>query len=152
MDSRAEEKKKGESMTMHTIREGESQEDPAGPTRLVTAYTVTGKEDYVDGGGYPVVEIANDMLPLAEIEERTDAYAARVIVGTTTKHYIKKGKHGRLFNPIGLYSEGQAKKRMNHAAKMEWTLQSVTPKTFKFYLDFLRTKNEAYLNNAEREI
>ena len=102
--------------------------------------------------GYPVVEIANDMLPLAEIEERTDAYAARVIVGTITKHYIKKGKHGRLFNPIGLYSEGQAKKRMNHAGKMEWTLQSVTPKTFKFYLDFLRTKNEAYLNNAEREV
>ena len=139
-------------MTMHTIRDGENQEDPSGPKRLVTAYTMTGREDYVDGTGYPVVEIANDMLPLAEIEERTDAYAARVIVGTITKHYIKKGKHGRLFNPIGLYSEGQAKKRMNHAGKMEWTLQSVTPKTFKFYLDFLRTKNEAYLNNAEREV
>ena len=139
-------------MTFHTIREGESQEDPAGPKRLVTAYTLTGKEDYVDGGGHPVVEIANDMLPLAEIEERTDAYAARVIVGTTTKHYIKKGKHGRLFNPLGLYSEGNAKKRMNHAGKMEWTLQTVTPQAFKFYLDFLKTKNEAYLNNAEREV
>ena len=73
-------------MTMHIIREGESQENPSGPKRLVTAYTMPGKEDYVDGGGYPVIKIANDMLPLAEIEERTDAYAARVIVGTTTKH------------------------------------------------------------------
>ena len=52
-------------MTMHIIREGESQENPSGPKRLVTAYTMTGKEDYVDGGGYPVIEIANDMLPLA---------------------------------------------------------------------------------------
>ena len=37
-------------MTMHTIRDGENQEDPGGPKRLVTAYTMTGKEDYVDGG------------------------------------------------------------------------------------------------------
>ena len=44
-------------MTMHTIREGESQENPSGPKRLVTAYTMPGKEDYVDGGGYPVIEI-----------------------------------------------------------------------------------------------
>ena len=38
-------------MTMHIIREGESQENPSGPKRLVTAYTMTGKEDYVDGNG-----------------------------------------------------------------------------------------------------
>ena len=139
-------------MTIHKIRAGESQENPSGSPRVVTAYTVTGKEDYVDGSGYPVIEIANDMMPLAEIEERTDTYAARVVVGKTTKHYIKKGKHGRLFNPIGLYSEGNAKKRMQHAGKMEWTLQSVTPRAFNFYLNFLRTKNEAYLNNAEREV
>ena len=110
MDSRAEEKKKGKQMTVHTIRNGENQEDPAGPKRLVTAYTVTGKEDYLDGGGYPVVEIANDMLPLAEIEERTDAYAARVIVGTTTKHYIKKGKHGRLLILLACIAKGKQKR------------------------------------------
>ena len=139
-------------MTIHTIRNNEKREDPDGPQRSVIAYTITGKEDFVDNDGYPIVNIANDMLPLAEIEERTDAYAAKVVVGGTIKHYIKKGKYGRLFNPIGLYSEGNAKKKMKHAGKMEWTLQAVSPRTFSFYLNFLRTKNVAYLNNAEREV
>ena len=139
-------------MTIHTIRNNENREDPDGPKRAVIAYTIAGKEDFLDEDGYPIVNIANDMLPLAEIEERTDAYAAKVVVGRTTKHYIKKGKYGRLFNPIGLYSEGNAKKNMKHAGKMEWTLQTVNARTFNFYLNFLRTKNLAYLNNAEREV
>ena len=56
------------------------------------------------------------------------------------------------YNPVGMFSEGMASKRLGHAGKLEWRFTEVSERVFGFYIDFLRTKNIAYLHNAEREL
>ena len=85
-------------------------------------------------------------------QEAMDAYAMKITVGARTKYYAKRGKHGRLYNPIGMFSEGMARKRLGHAGRLEWKFIEIGEKAFRFYRDFLRTKNIAYLHNAEREL
>ena len=51
-----------------------------------------------------------------------------------------------------MYSEGRLKKYMAKFGKKEWTLKKVNPKVFQFYVSFLKTKNLAWFNNAEREM
>jgi hypothetical protein len=50
-----------------------------------------------------------------------------------------------------MYSEGTAKKQMRHAGKPEWEFKETNEVVFNKYINFLRTKNIAWLNNAERE-
>lgn len=76
----------------------------------------------------------------------------KITIGQRTKYYAKRGKHGRLYNPIGMFSEGMVQKRLGHAGKLEWRFVEIGERAFQFYRDFLRTKNIAYLHNAEREL
>jgi len=115
-------------------------------TREETVYTMKGDEDYLNNGGYPCLSIG-----MEEAQENEKAYALKVCIDEKETYYAKLGTYGRLFNPIGLYSEGTSSQELKHAGKPRWMLQSVDKKVFDFYLDFLRTKNLSYFNNAERE-
>ena len=117
------------------------------PKRTETIYTITGKQDYLEKNKYPCVKMESK-----KAQESMDAYAMKITVGTRTKYYAKRGKHGRLYNPMGMFSEGMAKKRLGHAGRLEWRFIEIGEKAFRFYRDFLRTKNIAYLHNAEREL
>jgi len=117
------------------------------PKRVEVIYTVTGKQDYLDDDIYPCVKMESK-----KAQESMDAYAMKITVGERTKYYAKRGRHGRLYNPIGMFSEGMSKKRLGHAGRMEWNFTEIGEKAFRFYRDFLRTKNIAYLHNAEREL
>jgi uncharacterized protein YigE (DUF2233 family) len=68
------------------------------------------------------------------------------------QYYIKIGIYGKIYNPIGLYSEGKAKKFLSKIGKNEYNFDRVNEKVFNMYLNFLKTKNLAWLNNAEREL
>ena len=96
-------------------------------------YTIFGKHDWLDNG-----------------EDSKSAQIHAKLSGS--KMYVKRGRHGHLFNPIGLYSEGTEYKQKRHAGKPEWELKPVNKKAFDFYINFLKTKNVAWLRNAEREI
>ena len=115
--------------------------------RIETIYTVFGKQDYLENNKYPCVKMESK-----KAQESMDAYAMKITVGARTKYYAKRGKHGRLYNPIGMFSEGMARKRLGHAGRLEWKFIEIGEKAFRFYRDFLRTKNIAYLHNAEREL
>jgi hypothetical protein len=51
-----------------------------------------------------------------------------------------------------MYSEGQNNKFLSKIGREEWQFKEVNEKIFDLYLNFLSTKNIAWLNNAEREL
>ena len=106
-------------------------------------FTIYGKQEFQDSKGFPRLEESN--------EDHADAYAKKIAVGRRTKYYVKRGRYGRLYNPIGLYSEGTARKQMRHAGRPEWEFKETTKQVFDKYINFLKTKNVAWLNNAERD-
>jgi len=120
--------------------------DPEELERKETVYTMIGNQDYVENE-YPCLELTS-----TEAEESPDAHAMSIEIGNRAKYYAKRGRHGKLFNPIGMYSEGMASKRLGHAGKLEWRFIEIKKRAFEFYRDFLKTRNLAYLNNAEREL
>jgi hypothetical protein len=40
---------------------------------------------------------------------------------------------------------------MRHAGRPEWEFKETTKQVFDKYINFLKTKNVAWLNNAERD-
>ena len=91
------------------------------------------------------------MLYISNYNENSDAYAKSVTGNTKTRFFVKRGRHGKLYNPIGIYSEGTANRQLRHTGRFEWEFKESTEKVFNFYIKFLKTKNSAWLNNAERE-
>ena len=115
--------------------------------RTEVIYTITGQQDYLEGDKYPCVQMDAETA-----KESSSAFAMQITIGKRTKYYAKRGRHGRLYNPLGMFSEGMAAKRLGHAGRLEWRFIEIGERAFSFYRDFLRTKNIAYLHNAEREL
>jgi len=112
-------------------------------------YTMVGKHEWLDEEGFPRLS--------TEREHDVDAYAKSVTyqkadnTGDKTHYLAKRGRHGKLYNPFGMYTEGTAGHERRHTGRPEWTFQRINERTFNFYINFLRTKNPAWLHNAERE-
>ena len=103
-------------------------------------YTVLGSHKYLDENKNP--RAAEQLKALAYTKQSE----------TDKQYYIKVGLYGKIYNPIGLYSEGRANKFLSKVGKSEYNFTRVNQKVFDMYLNFLRTKNVAWLNNAEREL
>ena len=106
-------------------------------------YTVIGQHDFMDDDKHPMLDTADDNKLMAEKITYNDGREA---------FYVRVGTYGKLYNPIGMHSEGRLKKYMAKFGKKEWTMKKVNPKVFEFYVSFLKTKNLAWFNNAEREM
>lgn len=104
-------------------------------------YTLIGKHEYIDSNRNP-----------RSSSETSDVCAKKVIGEQSTKFFIKTGLYGKVYDPIGLYSEGTGAKFLARAGKKAWEFKQVNSKVFDMYLSFLRTKNKAWLTNAEREL
>jgi hypothetical protein len=72
--------------------------------------------------------------------------------GELTYYFIKVDSTGFLFDPWGHYSEGTQAKQSRQSGKPMWNFHKVAKDCFNFYLQFLKTRNKAYLVNAEREV
>jgi hypothetical protein len=103
-------------------------------------YTVFGSHTDLDDQGNPLCDEKDQSL--AYIKNNNDS----------KQYYIKIGTYGKIFNPIGLYSEGKQNKFLSKVGKNEYSFTKVNSKVFDMYLNFLRTKNIAWLTNAEREL
>lgn len=104
-------------------------------------YTVIGKQEYMQ-----------DKHPMVRSENQAFAKKITNTTNNTARYFIKVGTYGRPYNPIGLYSEGQNNKFLTKAGKPLYTFKEVNEKTFNFYINFLSTKNTAWLSNTEREL
>jgi hypothetical protein len=104
-------------------------------------YTILGDHDFIDSSNRPQAK-----------EESKKVVAKRLSKNDKNKFYIKVGTYGKIFNPIGLFSEGKNEKFIAKIGKKEFEFKEVNQKVFDLYLNFLSTKNIAWLNNAEREM
>ena len=130
-------------MSFHKINQGKEVQKSVEEeisTHNTAFYTMFGKHEWVDDGGFPRMD-----------SENVDTFAKSITDEDKNKFFAKRGRYGKLFNPIGIYSEGTAGKQMRHAGRHEWQFKEVSKKTFDFYIRFLKTKNSAWLHNAERE-
>lgn len=100
-------------------------------------YTLYGLEDYIDNNGNT-----------RQSSENKNTFAKQV----NGKNLIKIGLDNRVYNPLGLFSEGNANKTLAKIGKDAYNFKKVNAKVFDLYTSFLRTKNIAWLNNANREL
>lgn len=113
----------------------------ADSNKITEFYTLIGQHEFLD----------TDKNPRTQTEKST-VCAKKIITDKTTKFFIKTGVYGKIYDPIGLYSEGTAAKFLARAGKKAWEFKEVNSKVFNMYLSFLKTKNKAWLTNAEREL
>ena len=90
-------------------------------------YTVIGQHDFMDDDKHPMLDTADDNKLMAEKITYNDGREA---------FYVRVGTYGKLYNPIGMYSEGRLKKYMAKFGKKEWTMKKVNPKVVEFYVSF----------------
>jgi hypothetical protein len=111
--------------------------------RTESYFTLIGHEEFQD----------KDFNPRLT-EETAITYAKSIYIpdNNSTRYYVKLDSRGKLYNPIGTYQDNQQHQFINKVCKDNIRYKDVSPKIFDMYLSFLKTKNESWLNNAEREM
>jgi hypothetical protein len=109
--------------------------------REIEYFTILGDHEFLDRDNKPRAKTESKSVVAKSIQ--TDSYPK--------KYYIKVGTHGKIFNPIGLFSEGHNTKFLSKIGRKQWEFKEVNQKVFDMYINFLSTKNIAWLTNAERE-
>jgi len=105
-------------------------------------YTCFGEQDFLDSEGYSRVSAKSDRI---YAHTNVDEYGA-------VNYFVKANRYGKLYNPTGMYTEGQHKRFNKMIGANEFQFKKVNLRVFELYISFLKTKNVAWLNNAEREI
>ena len=103
-------------------------------------YTLFGDHNGVDDNGNPTTDNLENALAYNKKTNKEESF------------YLKVGAYNRIFNPIGLFSEGKSNKFHSKTGKKEYDFTRVNKRVFDWYINFLRTKNLSWLNNAEREL
>lgn len=125
-----------------------SKVDPLKPTGVRTkqtvCFTIFGQHDeLVDIEGNKI----ENGFPCTEDKEKE---MAKIIYVNPPKYYVKVDSSGMLYNPMGLYEEGLLNKDLKY--KKQWDYREVNKKVFNLYINFLKTKNQAWLTSANREM
>jgi hypothetical protein len=103
-------------------------------------YTILGQQEFID----------DDKLPRTNSENK--ALAKLSVVNGETKYFAKVNTYGKLFNPMGMFSEGKSQKFLSRIGRNEYNFKRVTLRTFELYTSFLKSRNIAWINQAEREM
>ena len=129
--------------------------------RKVIAYTLAGEQDEMlvtsfsedDDDGYPVLWSAQYEDDIVPSDERDNAFAKQVLFEdgehTQVKYFVKRGPTGRLLNPLGIFDDRHQKTRLG-LNTISW--REVPKLAFTYYIKFLKSKNQAWLQHAEREV
>lgn len=120
-------------------------------TTGVVVYSIYGKHDDKTADGFPLLfDVAISNKDTIRAEDRTEACAKRVTTEFSDRYFVKSGPNALLYNPIdGLDEHMSHRKR---GAESMWQYREVNKKTFESYLLFLKTKNIAWLHQANREV
>ncbi len=106
----------------------------------IVYYTIFGKHTETDEDGNPTQLVEKGAL------------AKQIRRGTKYDYYVMVGNSGRLFDPLGLYATRETSKMSQTRGKPELRLCKTNQQVFDLYVRYLRTKNKAWLRNAEREM
>lgn len=131
-------------MSEHIIRQNKEVKSiyPETSVKNTLLYTVRGREDFVDDDGFFQI----NFQPVDVAKRNPYVHAIK----HQKRFLVKLGENGKLFNPYGPFSEGMETKQ--RVGRPTWKFVNTTESNFKQYITFLKTKNEVFLKNAEREI
>jgi len=125
---------------------------------MTLAFTIHGEHDELtdingdpDEDGYPLLYSQQDNEGKVTASHTLPLSFAKVIIGKKTRYFVKTNSAGKFYNPMGMYSENRHNKQIKHIGKGEWEYREVSEKVCRFYLSFLKSRNVAWLINAERE-
>jgi len=128
------------------------------PVQQTLVFTIKGQEDELvnehgqpNKDGFPLlydIEYADGNYTYAD--QLDNAYAKSVKSHNTYRYFIKCGRDG-FYNPTGMYDENRHAKKQRAGVDL-YKFMEVGYKTFMFYLNFLKTRNPAWLKNANREV
>lgn len=106
-------------------------------------YTIIGSEDFLDHNKNPRC-----------YEESSKNVLAKKIYRTTdsVRYSIKIDNNGKIFNPLSIYGDVKQTSFLDRVCRAQNKYKDVNYKAFEMYLQFLKTKNLAWLHNAEREV
>ena len=126
-------------------------EDHSGARDKVVGYTISESPKKNDSGHYTLD--SPQEIDTAE----TKCYAKKTTIEQTDgsvkyKYHIKSNLDGGLFDPWGMFSEGTQGEYAKRHGKAQWSFKQVHERCFSFYVNFLQSRNKAWLTNAEREI
>ena len=121
----------------------------------VIVYTMHGTGDFVDEDGFSILRDKKSRNNFNEktvikAEQRPNAFAKKVTINGKSRFFVKQGRNGKFFNPLALIPS-DSKQYIRTHGKDEWNYYEVNNKVFKMYLNYLKTKNNAWLVSAERE-
>lgn len=118
----------------------QAKKDTSLPSSIeIKYYTMIGDHEYIDDQDYPRTTEVKSL-------------ARSITTNNKTRYFIKVGAYGKIFNPIGLHSEGKENKFLSKIGRKEWDFKEVNARIFDLYLNFLKSRNLAWLNNAQREL
>lgn len=105
-------------------------------------YTISGDGDFVDSDG-------NQRL-----NTETKKVCAKKLYRADGSHrfYIRLANNNSVYNPVSLYGDEKPNTFLDRVVRSGYKFKEVNEKVFKMYLGFLKTKNVAWLHNAEREM
>lgn len=121
----------------------------------VVIYTLQGKGDISTDDGYDILvdrmrKNNSDQTVKDIAEHRHTAYAKTITINGKTRCFVKIGRSGKFIDPLAAIPSDNALYVRTHG-KDEWTFREVNSKVFNYYLNYLKTKNNAWLITAERE-
>ena len=79
--------------------------------------------------------------------DRNEALAKEVQTPNNTRYLVKMSLSGLFFNPSELY----VLEKRKFGVSKGWHFKQVSKIAFQYYLNFLATKNQAWLLKAQRE-
>lgn len=108
---------------------------------LIEYYTMSGLQDFFDENQLPRLNTNTDKV-----------YAKKTIRDNGTSRYsIKLSLSNRLYDPTSQYGLDKTKSFLDSTVRNENRFKNVGPKVFDMYITFLKTKNNSWLHNAQRE-
>lgn len=107
----------------------------------VELYTLSGLQDFFDENQFPRLNTDTDKV-----------YAKKTIRDNGTVRYsVKLSLSNKLYDPTSQYGLDKTKSFLDSTVRSEDRFKNVSPKVFDMYLTFLKTKNNSWLHNAQRE-
>jgi hypothetical protein len=106
-------------------------------------YCISGSEEFLDKDRNPRVSTESDNRVLAKKIFRDDG---------SFRMSIKLTNNGKIQNPMSIYGQEKQSSFLDRVCRSQNRFKEVNMKVFNMYINFLRTKNVAFLHNAEREM
>jgi hypothetical protein len=125
---------------IHKSNEKENNQNTNDLEQIDQFYTILGEQEFID----------DNKLPRTYSE--TKALAKTTTINGETKYFAKVNSYGKLYNPMGIFSEGKSQKFLSRIGRNEYNFKRVTLRTFELYTSFLKSRNMAWINQAEREM